>query len=199
MRPLAAGRVNVPGSKNVYVVTATLALAGVKLPICGSCHVREITLKVTFKSARWSAAPSLGRPGCGFGQPGRSSRKGEIYSAPEVLETTNRYNENDSVSKLVHSESSSVLVAQFRLGFPIRRRPVASPALRKTNQKIMQATKILHNFLLSRWHGKHPSLPSVSQGPRSPCARQPSRQPLHHMLDMAPATLKKQSDWQYFA
>ena len=26
----------------------------------------------------------------------------QIYSAPEVLETTNRYNENDGVSKRVH-------------------------------------------------------------------------------------------------
>ena len=28
--------------------------------------------------------------------------RGEIYSAPEVLETTNRYNKNDGVSKRVH-------------------------------------------------------------------------------------------------
>ena len=30
---------------------------------------------------------------------------GQIYSAPEVLETTNRYNENDGVSKRVHCTS----------------------------------------------------------------------------------------------
>ena len=45
---------------------------------------------------------SLGRPD--FGWPGRSRRRGKVYSAPEVLETTNRYNENDGVSKRVHRD-----------------------------------------------------------------------------------------------
>ena len=33
---------------------------------------------------------------------GPLEKRGEIYSAPEVLQTTNRYNENDGVSKRVH-------------------------------------------------------------------------------------------------
>ena len=37
-----------------------------------------------------------------------SRRKGQIYSAPEVLETTNRYKENDGV----RSVPSFVLVAK---------------------------------------------------------------------------------------
>ena len=41
----------------------------------------------------------MGRPG--FGEPDQSRRKGQI-SAREVLETTNRYIENDGVSKRVH-------------------------------------------------------------------------------------------------
>ena len=42
----------------------------------------------------------------GFGESGHSRRKGQIYSAREVLETTNlnRYNENVGVSKRVHRD-----------------------------------------------------------------------------------------------
>ena len=36
----------------------------------------------------------------------------QIYTAPEVLETTKRYNENDGVSKRVHELASSALVAK---------------------------------------------------------------------------------------
>ena len=57
------------------------------------------------------ARHSLARPGLGW--PGRSRRKGEIYSAPEDLETTNRYNDgNDCVSKRVH-ELAFVIVICF--------------------------------------------------------------------------------------
>ena len=48
---------------------------------------------------------SLARPGFGpawLWLAGPFESKGEIYSAPEGLETTNRYNENDGVSKRVH-------------------------------------------------------------------------------------------------
>ena len=33
-----------------------------------------------------------------------------MYSAPEVLETTNRYNENDGVSKRVHELAFGIVV-----------------------------------------------------------------------------------------
>ena len=36
--------------------------------------------------------------------------RGQIYSAPEVLETTNQYNENDGVSKLVHEQALGFVI-----------------------------------------------------------------------------------------
>ena len=53
---------------------------------------------------------SLGRPG--FGWPGRSRslERGQIYSAPEVPETTNRYNENDGVSERVHEPDFAIVI-----------------------------------------------------------------------------------------
>ena len=50
----------------------------------------------------------MGRPG--FDEPGRSRREGEIYSAPEVLETTKRYNENDGVRKRVHELAFGIVI-----------------------------------------------------------------------------------------
>ena len=55
-----------------------------------------------------SESDSLGRPG--FDEPGRSRRKGQIYSARKVLETTNRYNENDGVSKRVHELAFGIVI-----------------------------------------------------------------------------------------
>ena len=49
-----------------------------------------------------------GRPG--FDEPDRSRRKGQIYSAREVLETTNRYNENNGVSKRVHELAFGIII-----------------------------------------------------------------------------------------
>ena len=65
----------------------------------------------------------MGRPG--FDEPGRSRRKREIYSAPGFLEKTNRYNENDGVSKRVHE-----LVVAFGIVicFGCGRRPPPGPA-----------------------------------------------------------------------
>ena len=57
--------------------------------------------------------------------PGRSRRKGEIYSGPEVLETTNRYNENDGASKRVHELSFGIVI---RVGFGDRLRHTGSSA-----------------------------------------------------------------------
>ena len=58
---------------------------------------------------------SLGLPV--FDEPRSSRRKGQVYSARKVLETTNRYNENDGVSKRVHEPVSySVLVAKVISG-----------------------------------------------------------------------------------
>ena len=73
------------------------------------------------------ARHSLGRPG--FGEPGRSRRKGQIYSAPEVLETTNRYNENDGVSKRV-LELAFRIVTWRRLGANLTVRTCCEPNLR---------------------------------------------------------------------
>ena len=50
---------------------------------------------------------------------GRSRRKGEIYSAPKVLETTNRYNENDGVSKRVQELAFGIVIC-FGLQLPGR-------------------------------------------------------------------------------
>ena len=52
----------------------------------------------------------MGRPG--FDEPGRSRRKGPgpIYSAREVIETTNRYNENDGMSKRVHELAFDIVI-----------------------------------------------------------------------------------------
>ena len=36
--------------------------------------------------------------------------RGQIYSAPEVLQTTNRYNENDGVSKRVHELAFGIVI-----------------------------------------------------------------------------------------
>ena len=36
--------------------------------------------------------------------------RGQIYSAPEVLETTNRYNENDGVSKRVRELAFGIVI-----------------------------------------------------------------------------------------
>ena len=41
--------------------------------------------------------------------------RGQIYSAPEVLEITNRYNENDGVSKRVHELAFGIVIC-FGLG-----------------------------------------------------------------------------------
>ena len=64
--------------------------------------------------------------------------RGKIYCAPEVLEITNRYNENDGVSKSWRLVSSSVLVAKVtpsqisytslsQLGSRVGRRPRPKP------------------------------------------------------------------------
>ena len=36
--------------------------------------------------------------------------RGQIYCAPEVLEITNRYNENDGVSKRVHELAFGIVI-----------------------------------------------------------------------------------------
>ena len=36
--------------------------------------------------------------------------RGQIYSAPKVLKTTNRYNENDGVSKRVHELAFGIVI-----------------------------------------------------------------------------------------
>ena len=64
---------------------------------------------------------SLGGPG--FDEPGRSEsrRKGQIYSAREVLETTNRYNKNGGVSKRVHEPAFGIFTLFGSEGLLMRR------------------------------------------------------------------------------
>ena len=50
----------------------------------------------------------MGRPS--FSEAGRLEKKGRIITRPRDQETTNRCNENDGVSTLVHELSSSALV-----------------------------------------------------------------------------------------
>ena len=47
---------------------------------------------------------------------GRAVReeRGQIYSAPEVLAKTNRYNENDDVSKRVHEPAFGIVICVGR-------------------------------------------------------------------------------------
>ena len=80
---------------------------------CPSCGVTSQSIRAR---GRQSTRHSLGRPG--FGEPGRSRRKGQIYSAPEVLETTNRYNENDGVSKGVHELAFGIVICFGSEEFP---------------------------------------------------------------------------------
>ena len=42
--------------------------------------------------------------------------RGQIYCAPEVLQITNRYNENDGVSKRVHELAFGIVICFGGLG-----------------------------------------------------------------------------------
>ena len=56
--------------------------------------------------------------------------RGQIYCAPEVLQRTNRYNENDGVSKRVHELAFGIVICFGSEGSPVNFKVMVWPRVR---------------------------------------------------------------------